>query len=145
MLTASNLMLRGKKMNSDLTNKLKTKYPKLLENIERLDCGDGWYNLINCACHIIQHHVDSNQATNPEYQQVTAVQIKEKFGTLRFYCRGTTEYTEGVIDFAETMSGKVCEFTGNVGSLHRSPTGWMHTVSEETANDKQFTAIKQVA
>jgi hypothetical protein len=44
------------------------------------------------------------------------VQIKEKFGNLRFYTKSTTERVGTLIRFAETMSGCTCEVCGKPGS-----------------------------
>lgn len=41
------------------------------------------------------------------------VQIKEKFGSLRFYANGVNESTNQKIQFAELMSTKVCEVCGS--------------------------------
>jgi len=45
-----------------------------------------------------------------------SVQVKEKFGTLRFYIDGGDEEVYGMIKMAECMSRNVCEITGDIGS-----------------------------
>jgi hypothetical protein len=57
--------------------------------------------------------------------QVTLDQIKEKFGTLRFYYTGGDDYIDGMVRMAESMSGVICEGCGNVGE--RRDGGWVHT------------------
>ena len=64
----------------------------------------------------------------PAIQQVTLDQVKEKFGTLRFYYRGGDEYIRGMVDMAESMSGITCEVCGNVGKMHRG--GWLRTLCD---------------
>ena len=61
--------------------------------------------------------------------QVIAEQIKEKFGTLRFYTSGGDDYTDGVIRMAEAMSGSTCETCGNPGTT--GGKGWIKTACEE--------------
>ena len=61
--------------------------------------------------------------------QVVAEQVKEKFGTLRFYYRGGDEYVRGVVDMAENMSSITCEACGNPGECIDG--GWIRTLCEE--------------
>lgn len=57
-----------------------------------------------------------------------AVQIKEKFGTLRFYVNGGTTKTEAFIEFAEYHSGRICETCGAPGKTRGE--GWLTTLCE---------------
>ena len=76
------------------------------------ECGDGWYDLLTMLCINIQTHCEYN----PDIPQVVAMQVKEKYGTLRFYAHGGDEYISGVISMAELMSGRICESCGNKGT-----------------------------
>lgn len=57
--------------------------------------------------------------------QVVATQVKEKFGTLRFYYYGGDEYVRGVMNMAEHLSASVCEECGAPGELNDE--GWLST------------------
>lgn len=57
--------------------------------------------------------------------QVTLDQVKEKFGTLRFYYSGGDDYISGMVSLAESLTGVTCEECGNVGE--RRGSGWIHT------------------
>lgn len=57
--------------------------------------------------------------------QVTLDQVKEKFGTLRFYYSGGDDTIDGMVRLAESMSGVTCEECGNIGE--RRGGGWIHT------------------
>jgi hypothetical protein len=46
---------------------------------------------------------------------VVAIQVKEKFGGLRFYYNGGDEKIEGMVRLAEAMSKCTCEGCGNPG------------------------------
>ena len=57
--------------------------------------------------------------------QVTLDQVKEKFGTLRFYYSGGDDYISGMVSLAESLTSVTCESCGNVGE--RRGGGWVHT------------------
>lgn len=74
-------------------------------------CGDGWFDLIDTLCERLQFWTDHNKAP-----QVVAVQVKEKWGELRFYPRGLpTEAQWGMIWMAQAMSARICEECGRPG------------------------------
>lgn len=119
---------------------LRNKYPKIFRRSEfnsepldmwGLECGDGWFNLIDILCNSIQNHVDSKEKASNEFKQVEnlqviAQQVKEKFGGLRFYVVGGDEVTDSLISLVESMSFKVCESCGNKGD--KKVLGqWIHT------------------
>lgn len=60
--------------------------------------------------------------------QVTLDQVKEKFGTLRFYYSGGDDIIDGMVRMAESMSGVTCEECGNLGK----PRGksWFYTACD---------------
>ncbi|HZZ83408.1 MAG TPA: hypothetical protein VFE30_02635 [Anaeromyxobacteraceae bacterium] len=58
------------------------------------------------------------------------LQVKEKFGTLRFYVKDRRpEYLERM-EVAMEHSGEVCELCGRPGALRVSETGWHATRCE---------------
>jgi hypothetical protein len=63
--------------------------------------------------------------------QVVAVQVKSKFGSLRFYVNGGDDYTRGVISMAEAMSAVTCEECGASGKLRDD--GWVSTLCDTHA------------
>ena len=70
--------------------------------------------------------------------QVTLDQVKEKFGTLRFYYTGGDEYISGMVTMAEAMSGCTCEGCGNPAKRYGG--GWVRTlctVCEEQREKKR--------
>ena len=60
--------------------------------------------------------------------QVTLDQVKEKFGTLRFYYSGGDDYISGMVSLAESLTGVTCESCGNPGKTKGG--GWVHTYCE---------------
>lgn len=95
--------------------------------------------------------------------KVIADQVKEKFGTLRFYYHlefdekftelaygkrpnadarkvadGYQSYYDGIVHMAEVLSAQTCEETGRPGVLHRS-SSWVKTLNVEVAaTDPRF-------
>jgi len=146
-------------MREELDNQLCEKYPKIFANrhgdmCETLmcwgfECGDGWYDILNILCSNIQEHIDwiSKQhdmliKKNPhdvkipdEIPQVLAIQVKEKFGTLRFYYSGGDDYISGLVSMAESMSCVTCEKCGNRGQT-RGP-GWIRTLCDVHEDEYQ--------
>lgn len=129
-------------MSPEKSKILTDKYPKIFplpkeEGGESLDyyfgfeCGDGWFDLIDLLCKNIQHHVEwaiSTPEDKREDLQVVAVQIKEKFSTLRFYYDGGDEYLRGMIQMAEAMSGKICENCGDKATVKTK--GWIRNLCQ---------------
>lgn len=72
--------------------------------------------------------------------QVTLDQVKEKFGTLRFYYTGGDEYISGMVTMAESMSAITCEGCGNPGESHGG--GWIKTMCE-ACQDKRSAQWKK--
>ena len=65
--------------------------------------------------------------------QVVVSQVKEKFGSLRFYYSGGDEAIDGMVRIAEGMSGCTCEECGAVGKGRSG--GWIRTLCDEHAGN----------
>ena len=77
-----------------------------------------------------QELIDRYPIAIPEpIPQVILDQVKEKFGTLRFYYTGGDDYIRGMVTMAESMSGVTCEECGKPGT--QTPGGWIKTVCVE--------------
>jgi len=75
---------------------------------------------------------------NPPDVKVT--QFKEKFGTLRFYADGGDDCVDGMIRFAEYLSSKTCQYTGEAGDMFKKGR-WCATLSPPKAEELGF--VKQ--
>ena len=124
-------------MKPELEKKLYKDFPKIFKYAEEThdpiipmafgcECADGWYGIINHMCKMIQNDVDRN-----ERQQVLAVQVKEKFGGLRFYIDGGSEKTYDIIHFFESLSYIVCEKCGKTNAETRNTKSWIFTRCEK--------------
>ena len=130
-------------MSPEKEELLNSKYPKILTGLSYgLACDDGWYDLIETLCGNIQHKTDSRQKYQKNTPQCKAVQVKEKFGGLRFYVAFESDSSNdeedsletirfvseirGMISFAESMSYRICEACGSPGTLRQG--GWHRTL-----------------
>ena len=60
--------------------------------------------------------------------QVVATEVKEKYGTLRFYYSGGDERVTGMVDLAEALSGATCECCGS--PAERRGQTWLSTLCD---------------
>lgn len=128
-------------MNQELDNYLCATYPKLFADRNKpmsetcmcwgFSCGDGWFNILNQLCGNIQHHLNWKNKDGEVVPQVTVNQVKEKFGTLRFYYSGGDDEISGMVRMAESMSGVTCEGCGNIATTSEvgedGIKGWIRT------------------
>lgn len=150
-------------MKQELDKLLCEKYPKMMVNRYKdmqetcmcwgFECGDGWFDILDQLMGNIQHHIDwkekqrdwairFNSTAAPEdirpvpdsIPQVTLDQVKEKFGTLRFYYTGGDDYISGMVTMAESMSGVTCESCGNPGKSKGG--GWVRTICEPCEDNR---------
>lgn len=92
----------------------------------RFDVAPSKYNTIVTA-EMIQ---SAKTAMDGEAEKVpVATQVKEKYGTLRFYVSNGTDAHYAYIDFAERLSAVTCEVCGNRG--RRNHYGWITTRCRE--------------
>lgn len=144
-------------MTRELEAKLIKKYPKILVNIHGdprqtcmafgLECGDGWHDLLDDCMNKMQYFCDLCSSDGREVQ-VIADQVKEKFGTLRFYISayGANETESSIIDDiiseAERKSEHTCEVTGEHGEPCKRG-GWYRTLCHEQARKDGYTACNE--
>jgi hypothetical protein len=155
-------------MNQELDKALCEKYPLIFRDrhgdmsktcmVWGMCCGDGWYNILDRMCRLIQNHIDHSykqikwntewnaRVNDPDHvwtafvareerpipepvEQVIAIQVKEKFGGLRFYYSGGDDTIRGIVYMAEEMSYVTCEECGSPGKANDGP--WIRTLCEE--------------
>ena len=125
-------------MKKELEAKLFEKYNTLFERRSLdmtkttmcwgVDVGDGWYSLLDEVCAKLV-------ALHPN---IRADQVKEKYGTLRFYIGSEGEVPHDIMDKAydleieyENRSATICEDCGQPGLLRGS--GWVRTLCDAHA------------
>lgn len=134
-------------MHPELEDKLVRQFPQLYQGVNRpvtqslmcfgFECGDGWFDLL----WDLSVKLSSDPHNIPE-----AVQVKEKFGTLRFYVGSALDEQHELIAEAERISAMVCEQCGNHGQLMTtSPTGsgygWLKTLCLTDAKKMNYYEI----
>lgn len=141
-------------MKQELTQKLLETYPNYFGTNFYIECEDGWYNILETMLYTIQIHENQmNQIKElypdgkTEYIQLYFLQIKEKFGTLRIYATGGNFYTRGVIDMAERMGSRICEFSGDKGEIRyrridpetgEVVSAWVKCMSDDVAKQQGY-------
>jgi len=158
-------------MRKELDEALCAKYPLIFKDRHAdmrttamcwgLECGDGWYNIIDILCGLLTsdyRHAESryesikDKVDQPQWEGSkniitqekideakakldeetlkvpVAVQVKEKFGGLRFYVNGATDKHWSYINFAESMSYRTCEECGAPGKTYTD--GWHTTLCD---------------
>jgi hypothetical protein len=72
-------------------------------------------------------------------EQVVATQIKEKFGTLRFYYNGGDEFIRGLDSMAASMTSRTCEECGSPGtSRSTKKQRWVRVLCEKHAEEQGY-------
>jgi hypothetical protein len=117
-------------MDKELQKRLVEKYPSFFIDKDKgpketlicfgVECGNGWYNLLDTL-------IGEILKVSPNTK---AMQIKEKWGTLRVYVVDANDAAYDLIDGAESDSEKICEVCGKEGSL-RDKLGWVRTMCDE--------------
>jgi hypothetical protein len=86
------------------------------------ECSDGWFDLIWDLSVKLEPLVAGTD--------MRAMQVKEKFGTLRFYMTTSTDQIEKLISEAEEKSATTCEVCGSQDAT-ASEGYWLTTRCEE--------------
>lgn len=114
-------MKEGRKKWEDLVEEYNDLFPRYSPLYARLkmpsfiECDLGWYDLIEGLCRDIREILKKH----PEIKNFSVLQVKEKFGGLKFYVGGANEEIFNRIRKAEEDSYKICEICGAEGRLRR--------------------------
>lgn len=113
-------------MNNELSNKLINDFPHIFTNMKYIECGDGWFGLIYKICDYINKFDKDIECQ--------AVQIKEKFGGLRFYVAKAPTAVYNFIDMFERFSFYVCEECGTTINVTTDGKSWVKTLCDKCRN-----------
>lgn len=96
------------------------------------ECGDGWEPMLRELSQKLEAIIVAMPARRRK--NYAAEQVKEKFGSLRFYIR-TTDEMSALIAEAEAKSMVTCESCGEPGE-RTSVRGWITTTCEACASKR---------
>lgn len=139
-------------MNPDMVDKLVTDYPVVFKHMEIGSMSflpEGWKELMDRLCENLTVLLEEELAVNPEKPDeplFSVMQIKEKFGGLRFYYQMNTDNDklhntiQHIIDRAEDESYDICQLTGKPGRLCKKGSYFM-TLCEESRVENGFEVV----
>jgi hypothetical protein len=122
-------------MDTELTEKLIKNHPTIFKcDTEKMpfamfyfECDNGWFHLLN----ELATKIEQILAEKPN-QDIQISQVKEKFGTLRFYfyAMNCDDYIFDKINQkvkeTEEESGHICEYCGETNSTLHSTGCWIY-------------------
>lgn len=106
-------------------DKIRSSCPRLYKNGITFECGTGWTKIIAD----LSDKIEAILEKHPEYQEVYAVQVKEKYGTLRFYMSSETDEIIDLISDAEALSSQTCENCGAPAKMRGKR--WLHVTCDK--------------
>jgi hypothetical protein len=121
-------------MTEDYEKKLLESFPDLyitsslgFPKFSGFECGNGWYDIIRELSEKINY--EKLQQFGDESRELYATQVKEKYGTLRFYMNTETPEISDLINEYEEISGRTCETCGKAGKTRN--TNWIRTLCDD--------------
>lgn len=118
---------------SDCLTNLKNKYPSLCEDLHYLEIHDGWFPLIEELSEEIYQH----SLTLDNKEEIKVVEIKQKFGWLRFLVYNGDDVIYNMIRKAQTKSTSICEYCGEFSSGPKSFNYWTLTLCDAHKEEHQ--------
>jgi ribosomal protein L37AE/L43A len=117
------------KLFNDFPNLYRGRTEPLTQNLMGFgfSCGDGWFNLI----------YELSEKVSKLDPECVAVQVKEKFGGLRFYTGPTLKEVHDLISEYEKKSFKTCEDCGTTKTVKRRDGGWIRTQCNKCYKEDQ--------
>jgi hypothetical protein len=93
------------------------------------ECNYGWHGLIKELVQKILDWYEENHSSDKYDFKI--LQVKEKYGTLRFYVGGTYEEVFDIIDEYEKKSASICEICGRPGKVQNVGKFWFMCVCDD--------------
>lgn len=103
-------------MRDELEAALRSAYPRTFARLPPIEHGDGWFLILWNLC------------AQLEPLGVEAVQVKQKFGALRFYLADYPDAVDPLIAHAEYLSARTCEVCGQPGKIRDD--GWLRALCD---------------
>jgi hypothetical protein len=142
-------------MNDENTRRIIAACPSLYDSMEEerdkigiqpfhpiafgFECGDGWADLLVELSEKIQARL--NEMPKDVASEYVALQVKEKFGTLRFYTSYCDDVIDGFIREAEQKSACTCEQCGAPGKIRGSV--WYYTACDKHTREEDLNPLPE--
>lgn len=121
---------------------LRGTFPRLYKNPLAFECGPGWYDILYGLSIKIERILEDMaksynivEGEENELFDMFAVQVKEKYGTLRFYMSSETNEISDLIEEAEALSSQTCESCGAPAKMRG--TYWMEVKCDECFKERK--------
>jgi len=115
---------------------LRKECPLLYKNGIAFECNVGWYNIIHDLSikieKILKDYAENHKVVEDEENEkveMYAVQVKEKYGTLRFYMNFETKDITNLIEDAEALSSQTCDNCGSFAKMRDK--GWLEVKCDD--------------
>lgn len=129
------------------TEEIIAKYPKIFapyegnpKNCNWYGVPKGWLPIIDDLCGCIQNYIDNFRqyidGKKVVAEQVICIQMKEKFGRLRFYTNGHNDIIEGMINYAEYLCDNTCDRCSSREDLGMT-TRWISVCCRKCAEKEE--------
>jgi hypothetical protein len=93
-------------------------FPNVYKSNFQFECGDGWFQILYELSEQLEKIISNLKANElEEFSIPCASQVKEKYGTLRFYTNLYNDEVESLIEEAEAKTSETCEMCGKFGTL----------------------------
>jgi hypothetical protein len=101
------------------------------------ECGDGWFDLLkDCILSIKEELIKNPWPTNEFCAPPVVNQVKEKYGSLRFYMSQENDEISKIIAHSEARSDVTCETCGKPGNT-RVKHYWAYTSCDDCDYSKK--------
>lgn len=139
-----------KKFQTYLINKFPNLYKteSLPFSKSGFECDDGWFKLILWLSRYLTHYIKLQNQFAEKYpdtyhpvEEIKVLQVKEKFGILKYLTSGGNEHTKSAIGFAEYISGFICERSGRTNDVGINKKGLIKTHHKDFGNIDDFYPI----
>jgi len=117
-------------MNEKLELVLVKKYPGMFQLDNGFECDDGWFKLIDRLSYDVYAHFRKTKSGNK------VIQVKEKFGGLRYYLGKPDKEVQSFVDIAQESSFNICEICGDFGKLRFG--GFVRTLCDKHAKEEGY-------
>lgn len=120
-------------MRTDDMEMWKRKFPKLYSKLGGFEIGsDGWFDILYDLSEKLEQLINKLEREGGEAEDdlPRAIQVKEKFGSLRFYMSHATDEMHKLIEHAENVSCSTCIKCGKKGKITNT-NGWYLSLCKE--------------